>query len=61
MGRFGDGTATAQGKPFMAASIAPSQTGIIIVDHGSRRGESNDRLLDVVAMFDAAYEFGFYD
>lgn len=28
-----------------------SQTGIVVVDHGSRRQESNDLLLDVVAMF----------
>ena len=28
-----------------------SNVGIVVVDHGSRRAESNDLLLDVVAMF----------
>lgn len=28
-----------------------SRTGVIIVDHGSRRSQSNDMLLEVVAMF----------
>jgi len=44
--------------PRMTHSAAPdsadppeSPTGIIIVDHGSRRGESNDMLLEVVALY----------
>ncbi len=32
-------------------------TGIIIVDHGSRRQESNDLLLEVVAMFRTKAEY----
>ena len=32
------------------------QLGVILVDHGSRRGESNDMLLDVVQQFAAATE-----
>jgi len=35
----------------MKQSLETAVTGIIIVDHGSRRAESNDMLLDVVAMF----------
>lgn len=31
--------------------IDREQLGVIVVDHGSRRGESNDMLLDVAAMF----------
>ncbi len=29
----------------------PDEIGVIVVDHGSRRRQSNDMLLDVVAMF----------
>jgi sirohydrochlorin ferrochelatase len=32
-------------------SFDPNATGIVIVDHGSRRAESNDMLLAVAAMF----------
>lgn len=32
-------------------NLDPKKTAIIIVDHGSRRAESNDLLLEVVAMF----------
>jgi sirohydrochlorin ferrochelatase len=32
--------------------VDPADTGVIVVDHGSRRGISNDMLLDVVAMFE---------
>lgn len=37
----------------MSASLefAPHETGIIIVDHGSRRAESNAMLLEVVKLF----------
>ncbi len=35
----------------MTYQIEQQKTGIIIVDHGSRREESNAMLLDVVAMF----------
>jgi len=32
-------------------SVTDAQTGVIIVDHGSRRAESNDMLLEVVRRF----------
>lgn len=35
----------------------PGRTGIIIVDHGSRRAESNDMLLEVVAQFRRATDW----
>ncbi len=35
-----------------AMNTEKASTGIIIVDHGSRRSESNDLLLDVVKMFE---------
>jgi sirohydrochlorin ferrochelatase len=35
----------------------PDNTGIIIVDHGSRRAESNDMLLEVVAQFRRATDW----
>ena len=31
--------------------MLPQKTAILVVDHGSRRAESNDLLLEVVAMF----------
>lgn len=31
--------------------VDPSKIGLIVVDHGSRRAESNDMLLEVVSMF----------
>lgn len=34
------------------ADSTPDSIGIIIVDHGSRRAESNDLLLDVVKLFE---------
>lgn len=39
--------------------IGPAHTGVIIVDHGSRRAESNDMLLRVVELFahDAGKKF----
>ncbi len=33
------------------AEIDPAEVGIIVVDHGSRRAESNDMLIEVVKMF----------
>ncbi len=35
----------------------PKTTGIVIVDHGSRRAESNDMLLEVVKQFRAATDW----
>jgi len=35
----------------------PATTGIVIVDHGSRRAESNDMLLEVVARFREATDW----
>ncbi len=40
-----------------AHPIDPNTTGIVIVDHGSRRAASNDMLLDVVAMYRAHSEW----
>lgn len=31
--------------------LDPTRVGVVVVDHGSRRAESNDLLLEVVAMF----------
>ncbi len=36
---------------------AAEKIGVIVVDHGSRRAESNDLLLEVVAMFRRQSEF----
>ena len=41
----------------MTNQISHDQIGIIIVDHGSRREESNQMLLDVVAMFRSATDY----
>lgn len=35
----------------MASSTLPQEIGIVIVDHGSRRAESNDLLLEVAELF----------
>ncbi|MHB1157041.1 MAG: CbiX/SirB N-terminal domain-containing protein [Phycisphaerales bacterium] len=37
--------------------VNADQVGVIVVDHGSRRAESNDMLLDVVAMFERLSEW----
>lgn len=37
--------------------VNAEQVGVIVVDHGSRRAESNDMLLDVVAMFERLSEW----
>jgi sirohydrochlorin ferrochelatase len=37
----------------MSATADPGTIGVVIVDHGSRRAESNQMLLDVVARFAA--------
>ncbi len=39
------------------SSIEKERLGVILVDHGSRRGESNEMLLDVVRNFQAATGF----
>lgn len=36
---------------------APEKLGIVIVDHGSRRAESNDLLLEVVKQFQEASDY----
>jgi len=38
-------------NPSLPRDVSPDQVGVIVVDHGSRRAESNAMLLDVVAMF----------
>ena len=35
----------------ITSQFSTAETGIIVVDHGSRRAESNDRLHDVVALY----------
>lgn len=35
----------------LPGGLDPRGVGVIVVDHGSRRGESNDMLLDVAKMF----------
>jgi sirohydrochlorin ferrochelatase len=37
--------------PSLPPGLRPDEIGIIVVDHGSRRAESNDMLLEVVNMF----------
>jgi sirohydrochlorin ferrochelatase len=38
-------------------SVEPREIGVIIVDHGSRRAQSNELLLEVVAMFRRATDY----
>lgn len=38
----------------LPAGVDPAQIGIIVVDHGSRRAESNEMLLEVAASFQRA-------
>jgi sirohydrochlorin ferrochelatase len=46
----------APGRQLAAAAAAPAapETGIVIVDHGSKRAASNDALLEFVALYRAA-------
>jgi len=41
----------------MARSDAPVSIGIIVVDHGSRRDDSNQLLLEVADMFDESSDY----
>lgn len=47
-------TVRAPAEESPAEDKLPAPRGVIVVDHGSRRAESNDQLLDVVRLFAAA-------
>ncbi len=64
MGRFPFRSAPSSRTPMHSKRDTPtpekhdmSDTGIIIVDHGSRRNDANKMLLDVVALFQKTYAY----